>query len=147
VRRAGSATAWCGPFVFAAALALGACGGGGGARGGDGAPGDDGAAPTAGGESGGAGDGTAAAASDDPDWAAKVAAGEARYDAVCGTCHPGGDEDSGPRLIDLRWTADRMRAQIRNGSGRMRPIPPARLSDADLENVLAWMTTIRAVQR
>jgi mono/diheme cytochrome c family protein len=132
------------------ALALPACGGG--SRG----PGDDGnqgrsvsaGTVSAGGESpnqdhGGEG----ATAPDDAEWAAKVAAGQARYEAVCGTCHPGGEEDTGPRLIGLRWTIDRMRAQIRNGSGRMRPIPPSRLSDADLDNVLAWLTTIHAVQR
>jgi mono/diheme cytochrome c family protein len=75
-----------------------------------------------------------------------IAAGGERFEAVCGLCHPGGEEDSGPSIRDIHWDAARMRAQIRNGSGRMRPIGPARLSDEDLEKVVAWLGTIGAVR-
>ena len=75
-----------------------------------------------------------------------LAAGGERFEAVCGLCHPGGDEDNGPSIKDIHWDAPRMRAQIRNGSGRMRPISAARLSDEDLEKVVAWLGTIGAVR-
>jgi mono/diheme cytochrome c family protein len=75
-----------------------------------------------------------------------IAAGGERFEAVCGLCHPGGEEDSGPTLRDIHWDAARMRTQIRNGSGRMRPISAARLSDEDLEKVVAWLGTIGAVR-
>jgi len=75
-----------------------------------------------------------------------IAAGGERFEAVCGLCHPGGDEDNGPSIKDIHWDAARMRTQIRNGSGRMRPISAARLSDEDLEKVVAWLGTIGAVR-
>jgi mono/diheme cytochrome c family protein len=75
-----------------------------------------------------------------------IAAGGERFEAVCGLCHPGGEEDSGPTLRDIHWDAARMRTQIRNGSGRMRPISAARLSDEDLDKVVAWLGTIGAVR-
>jgi len=77
--------------------------------------------------------------------ATRVAAGQERFDHVCGVCHPGGDGDTGPDLHNKHFTVDRMTNQIRNGSGHMRPIPEARLSAADLPNVLAWLSTIGAV--
>jgi len=75
-----------------------------------------------------------------------VAAGQASFDRVCGTCHPGGDEDIGPSIKDKHLTAERVTEQIRNGSGRMRPIPVRRLSDEDLPGVLAYLRTIGTVQ-
>lgn len=75
-----------------------------------------------------------------------VAQGRAKYDRACGRCHPGGEEDVGPRLTGINWAQDRMTRQIRNGGGRMRPIPTARLSDADLPALMAYMRTIHAVR-
>ncbi len=101
-------------------LALAACGGGGAAG-------------------GGVATGGAAEADSTP--------GAARFRVVCGVCHGrNGDNGDAPNVRDLHWDAARMRAQIRSGSGRMRPIPVARLSDADLEQVLVFMGTIGSVQ-
>ncbi len=107
-------------LTAATLLALAACGGGGAAG-------------------GGVATGGAAEADSTP--------GAARFRVVCGVCHGrNGDNGDAPNVRDLHWDAARMRAQIRSGSGRMRPIPVARLSDADLEQVLVFMGTIGSVQ-
>ncbi len=79
-------------------------------------------------------------------WQALVRRGRQRFTAICDTCHPGGDEDIGPRIIGKSFSIDRMRQQIRNGSGRMRPIPVRRLADEDLDALFAYLSTIRAVR-
>lgn len=81
-------------------------------------------------------------------WQAQVTAGADLFDHKCSTCHgEGGTGDGAPDLRNVHFTPERMRTQIRNGSGRMRPIPVARLADADMEQVLAWLTTIGAVDQ
>lgn len=71
--------------------------------------------------------------------------GAERFETFCGGCHPGGEEDVGPSLIADPHSPERVRQQIREGSGRMRPFSQARLSDADMETVLAYMASIGAV--
>ena len=69
-----------------------------------------------------------------------IAAGEAAYQAACAVCH-----DSGPNLENLGWGSGAMRQQIREGSGGMPPVPADRLSDEDMEHVLAYLTSIGGV--
>jgi mono/diheme cytochrome c family protein len=76
----------------------------------------------------------------------QLAAGRQRFDHACGRCHPGGEEDIGPRLRNINWAEDRMLRQIRNGGGRMRPIPPARLPDSEIPALMAYMRTLHAVR-
>ncbi len=69
------------------------------------------------------------------------------YDRVCGRCHPGGEEDIGVRLRDRRDPEAEVRATIRAGHGRMRPITTTRLSDADLALLIPYLrTTLHAVR-
>ena len=75
-----------------------------------------------------------------------AAAARAAYDRACGRCHPNGEEDVGPRLRNIAWDEARMRRQVRQGGGSMRPIPVTRVSDADLAAAIAYMRTIRAVR-
>jgi cytochrome c5 len=70
-----------------------------------------------------------------------VAQGEARYNAVCASCHNNG----APAVANIGWTTERLRQQIREGSANMPAIHEARLSDADMEAVLAYMNTIGSV--
>jgi len=70
-----------------------------------------------------------------------VAQGEARYNAVCASCHNNG----APAIANIGWTTDHLRQQIREGSANMPAIHAARLSDADMEAVLAYLQTIGAV--
>lgn len=68
------------------------------------------------------------------------------FDRFCGRCHPGGDEDIGPRIRGVNWEEARMRTQVRNGVGRMRPIPATRLSDADFTTMMEFLRQINAVR-
>ena len=72
-----------------------------------------------------------------------TALGQEKYDSRCGNaCHASG---GGPELANIGWTPERMRRQIREGSGGMPAIGPTRLSDTDLEAVLAYLVTTGAV--
>ena len=111
-------------------LALVGCGGGGG-----------------GGSEGGGGGGTSGGEAQyaGPIASTDVALGQQRYDSRCGNaCHNSG---GGPALANIGWTAERTRRQIREGSssGGMSAIPVSRLSDEDMEAVLAYLVTIGAV--
>lgn len=70
-----------------------------------------------------------------------VAHGQERYQAVCAPCH----EDTAPRLANLGWPAARVRRQIREGNDEMRPVRVSRLSDADMEAVLAYLQSVHGV--
>lgn len=104
-------------------LCVSACGGGGGGAAASGG--------TAGGESAYAG----------PVGSTDVAHGQARYDAVCASCHNNG----APPLANIGWTPERTRQQIREGSGQMPAINEHRLSAADMEAVLAYLQSIGGV--
>lgn len=118
------------------AMVVTGCGGAGAAATGEGATSTT--APTAASPSGDGGGGGEIASAD-------VALGEARYDAMCSLCHPGGEADIGPAIRDIQWSPERVRTQIRDGSGRMRPIGPDRLSDEDMEAMLAYLVTLGTV--
>lgn len=71
-----------------------------------------------------------------------TALGEERYGARCAPCH----ENTAPQLASIGWTPERMRQQIREGSGAMNAIPVSRLSDDEMEAVLAYLQTIGAIE-
>ncbi len=107
-------------------LAVAACGGGG-------------STTTGGGDTTTGGDTSSQYAG--PIGSTDAAQGEARYNAVCASCHNNG----APAIANIGWTTDHLRRQIREGSANMPAIHPARLSDADMEAVLAYLQTIGAV--
>lgn len=111
--------------VLVVSSVLTACGGGSSGGGGGGGGG------TAGGEAAYAG----------PIGSTDTAHGEARYNAVCGSCHNNG----APTVNNLGWTPEHMRRQIREGSGGMPAIRETRLSAADMEAVLAYLVTVGGV--
>lgn len=76
--------------------------------------------------------------------AALIARGRAAHQRVCARCHEDGDSD-GPHR-NGNWPEDRMRRQVRQGDRQMRPIPVSRLSDADLDALIAYYRSIRAVR-
>ncbi len=73
-----------------------------------------------------------------------VARGRTVFTRACGRCHEDNDSD-GPSP-NKNWAEDRMRNQVRQGSSRMRAIPVARLSDADLDLVIAYLRSTHAVR-
>lgn len=103
-------------IVLLGAVMLGACGGGSGGSGGGGGGG------TTGGETSYAG----------PVASTDVAHGEGRFRAACSSCHADGIPVTG-------WTAEAMRRQIREGSGEMPAIREGRLSNEDMEALLAYL--------
>jgi len=79
-------------------------------------------------------------------WQERVRLGGQWFRRRCDNCHPGGEEDIGPNLRGIRWPVARMERQIRRGSGRMRPIPPGRLSAENMHALMAYMSRFRAVR-
>ncbi len=94
-----------------------------------------------------AADDASAGTSPEDEQRAKARRGRAAFTRACDTCHPGGDEDIGPRIIGKNFSVARMTKQIREGSGRMRPVPPTRLPESQMDNLMAYLQTIRAVRR
>ncbi len=79
-------------------------------------------------------------------WRNRVGAGRAVFDRACGSCHPDGEADSGPDIRRKRIPVDRVRALIRKGRGRMRPIPARRLPDRYMDELMAYLATIGTVR-
>ena len=74
-----------------------------------------------------------------------ISTGEEVFATFCEGCHPGGDEGKGPTLMDIDWDAGLMRAQIRLGSGKMPDFGEDKISNSDLEALLAYMKKYNAV--
>jgi mono/diheme cytochrome c family protein len=75
-----------------------------------------------------------------------VAHGKEVFASFCDDCHPDGGEDVGPSLIEHPHPPAKLRQQIREGSGKMRPFSEKRLSNDDLEALLAYLDTLNAVK-
>jgi mono/diheme cytochrome c family protein len=65
-----------------------------------------------------------------------VAAGTEVFAEFCEGCHPGGEEGDGPKIAG--W-------KVRSGGDDMPAFGPDKISDASLENLLAYTLTIGAV--
>lgn len=111
------------------AAAIG-CGGGGGAS-------EPESESSAGGESSGY---------EGPIGSTDVAHGKEVFASFCDDCHPDGGEDVGPSLIEHPHEPAKLRQQIREGSGKMRPFSEKRLSNEDMESLLAYLASINAVK-
>lgn len=83
---------------------------------------------------------------DGPIASTDVAHGKEVFSSFCDDCHPDGGEDVGPSLIAKPHAPSRIRQQIREGSGKMRPFSEARLSNQDMEAILAWLGSVNAVK-
>ncbi len=75
---------------------------------------------------------------------ATIARGHRAFTRACGNCHEENDPE-GPSP-NHNWEEARMRAQVRTGAGRMRAITVARLSDADLDAMIAFFRSTHAVR-
>lgn len=76
----------------------------------------------------------------------QLAQGRQIYDRACGRCHPGGEEDVGPRIINKNLDQARALKQIREGTGRMRAIPPTKLPDANIPALMTYLRSIHTVR-
>lgn len=67
------------------------------------------------------------------------------FTRACGRCHADPEEPDA-RLDNKNIPESEMVRQIRQGTKRMRAIPPARLPDADMPALLTYLRSIRAVR-
>lgn len=79
-------------------------------------------------------------------WRTKVRRGRRVFERVCGVCHPGGEEDLGPSILGANLSVSEVRRQIRQGVGRMRPIPPSKLPERYMDELFAYLSTLRVVR-
>jgi mono/diheme cytochrome c family protein len=81
-------------------------------------------------------------------WAADAAAGKAIFDAKCKTCH-GADGQGNPAIAKmmkvemkpLGESAADVKKVITEGQGKMKPV--AGVTSADLDNVVAYVHTLK----
>jgi mono/diheme cytochrome c family protein len=83
--------------------------------------------------------------SDQTEWDGLVASGQASFDRTCGSCHPGGEADLGPKLKGHKESMAHMTKQVREGSGRMKPVGPDRLPDEEMKGLMVYLASISAV--
>ena len=74
-----------------------------------------------------------------------VAAGTEVYAEFCEGCHPGGEEGDGPKIAGAGASPSQMRWQVRSGGDDMPAFGPDKISDADLETLLAYAATLGAI--
>ena len=78
--------------------------------------------------------------------AADVAAGQVAFRRACNRCHPNGNEDVGPSILNKNLDEPRMVKAIRVGRGRMRPINLTKLPEASMPALMAYLRSIHAVR-
>ena len=77
-----------------------------------------------------------------------VEGGKEVYAVFCEGCHPGaGGKGDGPEIVDEGHSPAKMRWQVRAGADDMPAFGPDKISDADLEALLAYTETFGATQR
>ena len=69
--------------------------------------------------------------------------GKAPYDRVCSVCHgPDAHGDAGPGLVPLEHDLDEVMVIVREGRGQMPPVVPARLSDDEIKQIVAYLKSL-----
>jgi len=74
-----------------------------------------------------------------------VEAGSKVFAEFCEGCHPGGEEGDGPRIAGEGLSPSQTRWKVRSGGDDMPAFGPDKISDADLESLLAYAITLGAV--
>ena len=78
-----------------------------------------------------------------PDSEPAIAQGEVVFNTFCHQCHPGGEAGLGPSFNDKPLPGFLMRFQIRNGLGVMPAFKEQVISDDELDNLIAYIKTLR----
>jgi mono/diheme cytochrome c family protein len=77
-----------------------------------------------------------------------VVTGQEVYAEFCEGCHPGaGEEGDGPKIAGKAISPAKMRLQVRSGGDDMPAFGLDKISDANLEALLAYTETFAAVSR
>ncbi|MGB5809918.1 MAG: cytochrome c [Polyangiales bacterium] len=74
-----------------------------------------------------------------------VALGGQVYAEFCEGCHPGGQAGDGPKIAGLSESVSQMRFKVRNGGDDMPAFDSTKISDAQLEALMAYTVTLGAV--
>jgi mono/diheme cytochrome c family protein len=82
---------------------------------------------------------------DQAEWDSLAASGKTSFDTACGACHPGGEADLGPKLKGHMESSADMTKQIREGSGRMKPVGTDRLPEDQMKGLMVYLASIQAV--
>jgi mono/diheme cytochrome c family protein len=72
-----------------------------------------------------------------------VAAGQAVFQQHCEACHPGGGAGVGPALRGQNLSAGHISTQVRQGAGAMPAFPPERISDQQLNDLVAYVLSLQ----
>ncbi len=75
---------------------------------------------------------------------AQTARGREAYMTHCNRCHPGGTAGLGPAINDKPLPEFLIKTQIRAGLGAMPAFGPERISDADVNAIIAYLKMIRS---
>src|SRR4029453_6486231 len=71
--------------------------------------------------------------------------GQVAYDRVCKACHgPSGIGNAGPALVPFEMEVEELIAKVREGGGEMPPISENRLSDDEVKQIAAYLTSLSA---
>ena len=82
-----------------------------------------------------------------PDTAPAIAQGKVVFDTFCHKCHPGGEAGLGPAFNDKPLPGFLMRFQIRHGLGVMPAFKEEVIPDAELDNLIAYIKTLRKAKQ
>ncbi len=67
------------------------------------------------------------------------------FEEFCEGCHPGGEEGDGPKIAGIGVSVSQMRFQVRSGGDDMPAFDSSKISDEDLEALLAYTVTLGVV--
>ena len=76
-----------------------------------------------------------------------VATGAEVYAEFCEGCHPGGEKGDGPKITGLGLAPAKLRWQIRSGLDDMPAFGPDKISDGNLEALLAYTESVGPLAR
>jgi len=94
------------------------------------------------------GSGTTAYSLEDFDYpleSTDVSTGADVYAEFCEGCHPGGEKGDGPKIAGIADSPSQVRWQIRSGGDDMPAFGPKKISDSNLEALLAYTRTLGVV--
>jgi mono/diheme cytochrome c family protein len=70
--------------------------------------------------------------------------GQRAYEDKCSRCHGAeGRGGTGPRLVPFQWSEQRALELVRNPECDMPPIPASEVSDAQVEQIVEYLKTIK----
>lgn len=75
-----------------------------------------------------------------------AAAGEQVYETFCEGCHPGGMKGDGPKIVGAMLSPAQMRWRVRSGGDDMPAFDESKISQTELDDLLAFTASFQAVK-